>query len=106
MLFLDVNFFQPLHSNAMAKDFYSSSYALPVAQGRLMAISPCLTHQDSGVRFSAVETAVAACQSNSLVGVSILPLLLRRIGEWNGNNSLRAKCLRQVKLISLHTFGK
>ncbi len=117
MLFLGNNFrLTPIHSNAMTKDFASSSYALPIAQGRFLVISPCLTHRDADVRFSAVETAVAACQSNPLVGVSILPLLLRQIGEWIDNNSLRAKCLRQVlyyevfyivaqlvgKLISLH----
>ncbi len=117
MLFLGVNFrVTPIHSNTMTKDFASSSYALPIAQGRFLVISPCLTHRDADVRFSAVETAVTACESNPLVGVSILPLLLRRIGEWNDSNSLRAKCLRQVlynevfsmiaqlvgKLINLH----
>ncbi len=96
-LFLNFNcIVVPKHSNAMTRNFTSSSYDLPIVQGRFLVISPCLSHCDAGVRFAAVKTAVAACQSNPLVGVSILPLLLRRIGEWVDDNSLRARCLREV----------
>ncbi len=80
------------------RDFASSSYALPIAQERFLVISPCLSHRNANVRFSAVEAAVAACQSNPLVGVSIVPLLLKRIEEWTDDHSLRARCLREVGL--------